>query len=123
MIFVYHIPWDFAIWTHGYRAMMALQSLDKSTPKASPAAIEKQVSPSSPQSQRPFALFNFIKSRMLAAVHFLNPMLGAMMLGVIVGSLPFARQSLFDKGAVFSPLGDALKQVGSPGPVLGMQIL
>lgn len=55
--------------------------------------------------------------------HVLNPMLCAMMGGIFVGLISFFRESLFSPGSMCAFLGDALKQLGAPAPVIGLQIL
>lgn len=111
MIFGYHIPWDLALWTHGYASIMALAQ----------------------KSGEPLTLGNCgnreAATRGIGGIlqdlvsHCMNPMLMAMMSGIAVGLCRPLHDLLFGSAALFGPVGDALKQLGSTAPVIGMQIL
>lgn len=53
----------------------------------------------------------------------LNPVLVAMISGIFVGLTPPLQAVLFGPQASLGVLGDALKRIGSPVPVVGLQIL
>jgi len=112
MIFGYHIPWDMTLWTYGYTAMLALANNGNAI-----------TSSDSTKFRRVSSAAKLVRVARNMAGHALNPMVAAMFIGIAVGLTPTIREAVFAPATVLSPLGAALRQIGSTAPVMGLQIL
>jgi len=112
MIFGYHIPWDITLWTYGYTAMLALANNGNAI-----------TSSDSTKFRRVSSAAKLVRVARNMAGHALNPMVAAMFIGIAVGLTPTIREAVFAPATVLSPLGAALRQIGSTAPVMGLQIL
>lgn len=111
MIFGYHIPWDLSLWTVGYASIMALR------PKADGHMLTVA------GKEGTHVVLRLRRVARHVGEHLQNPMLMAMICGIVVGLTPPLRGALFGSAATLGPLADALKQLGAPAPVVGMSIL
>jgi len=147
MIFGYNVPWDLAMWTWGYTTFLSLgcrRSDFEVSQKAGAVdlllRVKGQASPELVKSSGGtwFPRFgkgdsrhrllrrlsaSFIRSIYQIGAHCCNPVLVALGLGCVVGVFSPLRNAFFGRGGLLGVVGDALKQVGAPAPMMGMQIL
>jgi hypothetical protein len=130
MVFGYHFPWDLALWTQGYASMVALEG-SQTTDKNGSVAADSDIVPA-PRSKsllsilfaaRKISPLSWLYAKRDLIVHSFNPILGAMLIGMIVGLTPPLRLLFFGPDAILMPIGAGVKRIGSVVPVLALQIL
>lgn len=143
LVFGYTICWDVALWTYGYSTLLAMgrhgsdekksassQELFLALSAKREATQERQEDVGDEERRprsRPLRLLSCLLRRRAELLHTLehcfNPVLVALMLSFVVGVTPPLQGALFGQGGCLRPLGEALKRIGQPVPMLGLQIL
>jgi predicted permease len=140
IIFTYTVPWSLAMWSVGYQAVSDVIQQPRSDVEmmeSQPSGwisreVSRQLSSSvdglkSVVSQvnisQPAAFIQYPRRIAQGIIGIMNPILVALLGGIIVGCIPFLQEALFHHGGLLFVFGSSMKTVGNVVPVVGITIL